>query len=49
MVISEEEKKRIAYHEVGHALVAKFTPDADPVHKITIIPHKATIGCPFSI
>lgn len=36
-VISEEEKKTIAYHEAGHALVAHFSPAADPVHKISII------------
>lgn len=36
-VISEEEKKVIAYHEAGHALVAHFSPLADPVHKISII------------
>ncbi|MBQ9566265.1 MAG: cell division protein FtsH, partial [Synergistaceae bacterium] len=37
-LISEKEKKIIAYHEVGHALVAKVLPDSDPVHKISIIP-----------
>jgi cell division protease FtsH len=37
-IISDEEKKRIAYHETGHALVARFLPDTDPVHKISIIP-----------
>ena len=37
--LGEEEKKRVAYHEVGHALVSVFCPQADPVHKITIIPH----------
>ena len=37
-VISDKEKKRIAYHESGHALVAKFLPDTYPVHKISIIP-----------
>lgn len=49
MVISEEEKKRIAYHEVGHALVAKFTPGSDPVHKITIIPHGRALGATQSL
>ncbi|MEO0247360.1 MAG: ATP-dependent zinc metalloprotease FtsH [candidate division WOR-3 bacterium] len=49
MVISEEEKRRIAYHEVGHALVAKFTPEADPVHKITIIPHGRALGATQSL
>ncbi|MCF8031839.1 MAG: ATP-dependent zinc metalloprotease FtsH [Desulfarculaceae bacterium] len=37
-VINSEEKKRVAYHETGHALVASFTPKADKVHKISIIP-----------
>ena len=37
-VISEEEKKLTAYHEAGHAIVMRATPDADPVHQITIIP-----------
>jgi len=36
-VITEKEKKITAYHEAGHALVAHFLPDADPVHKISII------------
>ena len=37
-LISDKEKKIIAYHEVGHAIVAKVLPDSDPVHKISIIP-----------
>ncbi len=37
--LGEEEKRRVAYHEVGHALVAAYSKQADPVHKITIIPH----------
>ncbi len=37
-LISEKEKKVIAYHEAGHALVAKMLPGADPVHRISIIP-----------
>lgn len=49
MVISAEEKKRIAYHEVGHAMVAKFSPNADPVHKITIIPHGRALGATQSL
>jgi len=42
-LISEREKAIIAYHEVGHALVAKLLPGCDPVHKVSIIPrgHKA--------
>ncbi|MCI1209179.1 MAG: ATP-dependent zinc metalloprotease FtsH [Treponema sp.] len=37
-VVKEDERKIVAYHETGHALVAVFTPGSDPVHKITIIP-----------
>jgi cell division protease FtsH len=38
-VISPREKKRVAYHESGHALVAELLPTTDPVRKVTIIPH----------
>ncbi len=44
MVISEEEKKLTAYHESGHALVAKLIPGSDPVHKMTIIPRGMSLG-----
>ncbi|MFQ6102691.1 MAG: ATP-dependent zinc metalloprotease FtsH [Candidatus Glassbacteria bacterium] len=44
LVISEEEKKAIAYHESGHALVRVLTPGADPVHKVTIIPRGQALG-----
>lgn len=44
MVLSEEEKKNTAYHEAGHALVSKFTPESNPVHKITIIPRGRALG-----
>lgn len=44
LVIPEEEKKMIAYHEAGHALVSKYLPDADPVHKVTIIPRGLALG-----
>lgn len=37
-VITDKDKKLVAYHEAGHALVAKLTPNADPVHMVTIIP-----------
>jgi cell division protease FtsH len=36
--LNEEEKLRVAYHEVGHALMAAYNPDTDPVHKISIVP-----------
>lgn len=44
LVLSEKEKLTTAYHEVGHALCAKFLPDADPVHKVTIIPRGRALG-----
>ncbi len=44
LLISEEEKRSTAYHEAGHALVAKLTPGADPVHKVTIIPRGRALG-----
>ena len=44
MVITEEEKKHTAYHEAGHAIVASLTPDADPLHKVTIIPRGMALG-----
>lgn len=44
MVITEEEKRLIAYHEVGHALVSKLIPGSDPVHKVTIIPRGRALG-----
>lgn len=44
LVISEDEKKTIAYHESGHALVAKLMPKSDPVHKVTIIPRGMSLG-----
>ncbi|HEY8084818.1 MAG TPA: ATP-dependent zinc metalloprotease FtsH [Methylophilaceae bacterium] len=44
MVMSEDEKKNTAYHESGHAVVAKLLPKADPVHKVTIIPRGRALG-----
>jgi cell division protease FtsH len=43
--LREEEKRRVAYHEVGHALVAAYSKGADPVHKISVIPRgRAALG-----
>ncbi len=44
LIISDKEKKVTAYHESGHVLVAKFLPEADPVHKVTIIPRGRALG-----
>ncbi|MGE5302498.1 MAG: ATP-dependent zinc metalloprotease FtsH [Alphaproteobacteria bacterium] len=44
MIISDEEKRNTAYHEAGHALVAKLLPGADPIHKVTIIPRGMALG-----
>ena len=44
MILTPEDKKVIAYHEAGHALVAYHTKGADPVHKITIIPRGQALG-----
>ena len=44
MVMSEDEKKNTAYHESGHALVARLLPESDPVHKVTIIPRGRALG-----
>ena len=44
MVLSEQEKVTTAYHEAGHTLVAKLLPNADKVHKVTIIPRGKALG-----
>ncbi len=44
MVISPKEKEKIAYHEAGHALMGFMTEDADPVHKVSIIPRGMALG-----
>ena len=44
LVITDEEKKNTAFHEAGHALVAAVIPEADPVHKVTIIPRGMALG-----
>ena len=49
MIMSEEEKRNTAYHEVGHALVAKFLPKTDPVHKVSIIPRGRALGVTMTL
>jgi cell division protease FtsH len=44
LVLSEQEKRTTAYHEMGHALMGKLLPNADPVHKVTIIPRGPALG-----
>ena len=44
MVMPEDERKNTAYHEAGHALVARLMPKTDPVHKVTIIPRGRALG-----
>jgi cell division protease FtsH len=49
MVMTEEEKRNTAYHESGHAVVAKLLPKSDPVHKVTIIPRGRALGVTLSL
>ncbi|WP_417915641.1 ATP-dependent zinc metalloprotease FtsH [Candidatus Electronema sp. JM] len=44
MIISDREKKITAYHEAGHAIVARLLPGTDPIHKVTIIPRGRALG-----
>jgi len=44
MVITDKEKEVTAYHEAGHALIARLLPDTDPIHKVTIIPRGRALG-----
>jgi cell division protease FtsH len=49
MVMREEERKNTAYHESGHAVVAKLLPKADPVHKVTIMPRGWALGLTWQL
>jgi cell division protease FtsH len=44
MVVSESERRATAYHESGHAILARVLPDTDPLHKVTIVPHGRAMG-----
>jgi len=48
ILMSEEERRRTAYHEAGHALIGMLTPGADPVRKVSIIPRGIALGITFS-
>jgi len=48
-IISDKEKEIIAYHEVGHALVSKVLPHADPLHKVTIVSRGMALGLTMTI
>ena len=48
LVLNEEDRKRIAYHEAGHAVVGMVTPGADPVRKVSIIPRGMALGVTLS-
>jgi cell division protease FtsH len=48
VMVSEEDRRRTAYHEAGHALVGMLTPGADPVRKVSIIPRGQALGVTFS-
>jgi cell division protease FtsH len=47
-VLSDEDRRRVAYHEAGHALVGMLTPGADPVRKVSIIPRGQALGVTFA-
>ena len=44
LMLTEEDKRLVAYHEAGHALIAALLPEADPLHKVTIIPRGRALG-----
>ncbi len=49
MIMSDQEKRNTAFHEAGHALVASMLPEADPLHKVTIIPRGRALGVTMQI
>jgi cell division protease FtsH len=48
-LISDDEKRTIAFHESGHAIVGHFLPNSDPVHKVTIIPRGGSLGSTWQL
>ncbi len=49
LAMSDEERRKIAYHEAGHALAAYLLPNADPIHKVTIIPRGQALGLTWQL
>ncbi len=49
MILTEDEKKATAYHESGHAIVARLLPGTDPVHKVTIVPRGRALGVTWQL
>ena len=49
MVITQEDKKKTAYHESGHAIIGSLLPGCDPVHKVTVIPRGRALGLTWSL
>ncbi|HEU5317779.1 MAG TPA: ATP-dependent zinc metalloprotease FtsH, partial [Chloroflexota bacterium] len=49
LVMSEEDRRRVAYHESGHALMGLLAPDTDPVHKVTIVPRGQALGVTYQV
>jgi cell division protease FtsH len=47
LVMNPEDRRRVAYHESGHALVGLLIPEADPVHKVTIVPRGQALGVTY--
>ncbi|HEX2184032.1 MAG TPA: ATP-dependent zinc metalloprotease FtsH, partial [Chloroflexota bacterium] len=49
LVMSPEDRKRVAYHESGHALLGLLLPESDPVHKVTIVPRGQALGVTYQV
>jgi cell division protease FtsH len=49
LVMTEEDRRRVAYHEAGHALMALLSPKADPIRKVSIVPHGQALGVTYQL
>ncbi len=49
LLLSEEDRRRVAYHEAGHAVLGLLVPEADPVHKVTIVPRGQALGVTYQM